>query len=853
MSATRAEIFFFNFLGMKQWGILCFCWLIAVSGAWSQVTDTIAAEADSFSILTPPSLPSTSNDTSILNLDTLSVERMTKLEALSTEVASFRNLVNSGLRTDTVEMRRKLQQFERDLAVMEKTLTQDSGRINAAFLFTVQDIPRRIEAELKGWLEDIDAFNQALLNQSETIEDMFSDPILVQSYYTTDSFNVLYRERFRTIRNNWYASATELRNAFEHLALLRSDIFVQNLKADLLVDRLSELLADRQVNLWVNEAPPLWSARPRSYLFSMGEAFRLSRDTVGTILSYFLASSSETRFFIVLAFFLFYLWIRRNLRKIRHSRTPEERSEVFKPLSFTPAYPLLSALLVCLLIAPFFYRDLPGAYLEIIWLLVSLTLIPLIFKQWPNANVRFIALLFGLVTGQVLLNLIIIPSFPERWLQLSLQIGGFLVSRQLLQKLDNLPFQKIDLIKRVIQISLWFSGLAIFLNVIGSFTLSKIFITTALFGTVFAFAIKIIIEILLEAIYLQQKSGNLGTSVSAWMQFYDLRNRLRRVLEYIGMAFWIMTFLKNLLIYRPVFGAIQNFLLAERSIGNFPFTFMSLLVFLLIIYLTTIAGQLINFIFGREDGKTQPIAGLKASKLGNYLLLVRIGVYAIGFLLALSAAGVQLTEVAIVLGALSVGIGFGLQNIVNNLVSGIILAFEQPLKIGDTIEFGSRIGNIREIGFRSSTIRTFEGSDVIVPNGDLISQQLVNWTRNDTLRRIEHIVSVGYGTNLGQAREIITKILNSNEKILSDPAPIVLVQTLNNSSVDLRVLFWTEDRDGWLVMRSDILETIYNRLRSEGIEIPFPKRDITVRMAADQKAAASAKPEEDPADHQPSP
>ena len=145
--------------------------------------------------------------------------------------------------------------------------------------------------------------------------------------------------------------------------------------------------------------------------------------------------------------------------------------------------------------------------------------------------------------------------------------------------------------------------------------------------------------------------------------------------------------------------------------------------------------------------------------------------------------------VAIVLGALGVGIGFGLQSIVNNLVSGIILAFEKPIKIGDVIQLGPFFGKVKEIGIRSSKVITYDGADVIIPNGDLLSQQLTNWTLTDQTRRIELVVGVAYGSDIPMVREVIRKVITDQETVMKYPEPLILVNEFSDSSVDFRLLF----------------------------------------------------------------
>lgn len=190
---------------------------------------------------------------------------------------------------------------------------------------------------------------------------------------------------------------------------------------------------------------------------------------------------------------------------------------------------------------------------------------------------------------------------------------------------------------------------------------------------------------------------------------------------------------------------------------------------------------------------------------------------------------IKWNNLTIILGALSVGIGFGLQNIFNNLVSGLILLLERPIKIGDTIEVGPLIGIVKSIGIRASNVQTVDGAEIIVPNGNLVSNEVINWTLNDKRRRIEILAGVAYSSDPHQVHSLCVKILEEHPEVVKNPAPIVLFNNLGESSLEFRLLFWTENFDEWIRIRSEVMFSIYITFKKEGIVIPFPQRDINIK------------------------
>ncbi len=201
----------------------------------------------------------------------------------------------------------------------------------------------------------------------------------------------------------------------------------------------------------------------------------------------------------------------------------------------------------------------------------------------------------------------------------------------------------------------------------------------------------------------------------------------------------------------------------------------------------------------------------------------------IGLLLGVGFMGIDLSSLAFIVGALGVGIGFGLQNLVNNFVSGLILIFEAPIQVGDTVEVGPLMGKVVQIGIRTSRVRTFGGSEVIVPNGDLVSNQVINWTLSDRSRRLELEIGVAYGSDPEKVTEVLRSVVDAEDEVLDDPAPIIMFESFGDSSLNFRIFAWIDDFDKGFGMRHRLNVAINRALAEAGFEIPFPQRDLHIK------------------------
>jgi small-conductance mechanosensitive channel len=308
----------------------------------------------------------------------------------------------------------------------------------------------------------------------------------------------------------------------------------------------------------------------------------------------------------------------------------------------------------------------------------------------------------------------------------------------------------------------------------------------------------------------------------------DLSRWLKRILHVGAFAAWAYFTLVGFGIADWTFASAGSVLGAKAQFGSVGVSLGDVLAFLL-----TLVGAFLLSRALRTLLEDELLPHLPAGRgVGNALTsTVHYTVLLLGFLLAISAAGVDLNKVSLLAGAFGVGIGFGLQNVVNNFVSGLILLYERPVQLGDMVEVGGTTGEVRRIGIRSSTIRTFQGAEVIVPNSNLISDRVVNWTFSDRRRRMDIKVGVAYGTDPERVIALLEGVAKGHPDVLEDPAPQALFVEFGDSSLNFELRAWTALFDTWMSTQSVLSVRVARVLAEAGIEIPFPQRDLHLRSA----------------------
>jgi potassium efflux system protein len=316
-----------------------------------------------------------------------------------------------------------------------------------------------------------------------------------------------------------------------------------------------------------------------------------------------------------------------------------------------------------------------------------------------------------------------------------------------------------------------------------------------------------------------------------------LERRAYRFLIWLAVGVWLMRVLDYVGLFGPVLSFGKTVLAAKLERGSISISVEDILAFFLTVWVAYLLSAFIRFILQEDVYPRIGVArGLSyaISSLLNYIIL------ALGIVVGMGLIGVNLTKVTVLAGAFGVGIGFGLQSIVNNFVSGLILLFERPIHVGDTVQVGDVLGEVRRIGIRSSIVHTWQGSDIIVPNAELISERVTNWTLSDQLRRIDLPVGVNYGAEPKKVIEVMEAVAKAHPSVLKHPPPQGFFVGYGDSSINFELRAWTDQFEKWFQIRSELAVALYDAVYAAGMTFPFPQREV--RLLRDPEAGSKPVP-----------
>jgi potassium efflux system protein len=608
------------------------------------------------------------------------------------------------------------------------------------------------------------------------------------------------------------STALVLANRFQQVKHLQTQVAVSYIQSMELQDQVNEQMRRFGYAALHTEYPYLWAAGRAVQLPTPLDAHH-AEEYHQKIIAYYFANNWDNWAFMGLIGLVFYGWVSFNYYRLR-----KQALAIKQPFSYLRPGAIAATLVVMFSLAPALELHPPPVYLDLLQALLLLALTIVFARSWSRQLFWYWLGLVVFFGALAVTNASATTGLLARWGLLLLNVLAISIGAFLLLRIRRAA----KLLRFVVPITGVFvvlNLLAVVCNIFGRLSLAKMCSTAAIFGLTQGIGLAVFIELFTEAFHLQMLASHLKGGRTTHFDYAKSSAHLLRLLTGVAGGLWLLVFASNLNLHDTLYSGLSALLTTSRQLGSTEFTLGNIVLFFLIIFVSAQLQQYIGYFFGDVNDDDSP----EARHRGSWLVALRLLLVVVGLGLATAATGLPLSKIAIVFGALSVGVGLGLQSVVNNLVSGIILLFERPFHVGDFIEVAGKSGRVQDIGIRSSKLTSLTGSEIIVPNGDLLAGHVINWTRTNDHIRTDLVLKLAPGldleTDLRTARELIQAEVQSSPYTMQHLTPEILLSSINGQLYELKVLFWITNIRQQEITKSEILAGLYRRFTAQGLQL----------------------------------
>ena len=706
-------------------------------------------------------------------------------------------------------MRDDLDDDDSAIVIIKDRLNMNDRSLSMRNLQMFSIILKQIDKNSTSYARQLNQYDSIVNGFKNQILDLRKDT-LIRKILRDPALRDSFRTQLLQLRTKWKKTDSLIKTVslLVHNTQARtSDNLITADELQLQVKTLTQTTGSR---IFGKESFYLWQFPKTRKDKTISTEFKRSVSSERKITNYYFANTHNLLLLLLLSGLIFFFWIFYNFKSLK-KRGKTDSIKEFNFRYINP-YPVFASLVLMLNLAPLFDLDAPFIYIATIEFLLMATLTYSFWKRLPRKLFYLWLIFIVLFLLQSLTRYLGLPVYFNRLLFFIL--NGLSVLLGLYALINNeKEYRQYRFLILTAGLYTLFNFLAVVCNLFGRVTLMQIFGSTGFYAFIQTAGLLVFIHAVTEAFLLQVQSSRVRKEYTNGFNHQEVATRIERIVVFFSFVIWLVVFATNLNIYNPLSGYIGDILSKVRSIGSFKFTYGGVILFVLILWAANFLRKYIGYFFG-EMGDEE-IFDNKGP--GSKLMILKLVLLVVGFLLAIAASGLAIDKITVILGALSVGIGLGLQNIVNNFVSGIILIFDRTLHIGDTVEIGSNKGRVKQISMRSSTLLTPEGAEVIIPNGTILSNNFVNWSLNENYIRVDLTFTVDKSSK--EMRQEIMTIMKSLPDVVKEKEPEIFINTVTSESTQLKVYFWCEDVTKRELARSEAYTAISKYLRDKGVKI----------------------------------
>jgi potassium-dependent mechanosensitive channel len=710
------------------------------------------------------------------------------------------------------EIDNRLDMEDSALDVLKERMAQGNDRtLNIRNLQMFNSLLDALAENVKGYSRTLNQYDTALDGVRKEIVGLRKDSLILQ-IFRDSALKDTFQLQLQQLKAKWRQVDSLVALNGQMVNALKSEASAHSITISDLLYEVDQSLKAGGSKAFGKERRYIWEPRTTGRAYS-AESLAKSVAAEQQLARFYFANNQNKRFWLLLTGIVFFYWVWFNFRSLRRLQKLTAIDSFH--FSFINPYPIAGSFIFIFSLAPLFDLHAPAIYIESIEFLLMVVLSFILKKHLSRYLFYGWCIFLFLFLLLPVIRILGLPLALQRWAELivdlvSVGLGSFYIFSK--RRMGG----QLKFVYAAAGLYLLLNLLAVVCNLFGRVTLAQIFGATAVYSFAQTVSLAVFVKLVIEAFLLQIEASRIRKRYPEGFDVAPVSKAISRFAMFLAAALWLIVFSTNLNLFDALTDLLSDFFSTPRQVGSFAFTVGGLLLFLGIIWLANFLQRFIAYFFG----DTGDDAAMDDRGQRSRLLVTRLVLLIGGFLLAVAASGLSVDRITVILGALGVGVGLGLQNIVNNFVSGIILIFDRPVRIGDTVELGDKRGRVKEINIRTSTLLTEDGAEVIIPNGDVLSSRIVNWTLSNNNVRIALSFTIEKPTNPeALAPGDIKKLILKHPNVLDRKDPEVLVNTVGAKTEELRVYFWIKDITKTAYTTSEIRSSIYQFLEDKGVVV----------------------------------
>jgi potassium efflux system protein len=691
---------------------------------------------------------------------------------------------------DEGEFRGRTKYIFQEISDTNESISLITENINQGSNTNIRN-QRMYEKVLQGLDQKLENYQVALNAETDKIIGLKKHlrTVMKDTVFSKMVRDSILREQFsdqlKPLRAKFFAVDSVLKRNLDILNTHKSE----NTRKKLLVSDAWVIVNDRLDksgnSIFNSECPNLWDSNIKLKNQDISSFIAQKFEVEISAFAYYFTYNLRRGLLLLLVMAALFWGIRYNLRSLKAYEKLSMLDEFgFRALNRGTILPVL---VVSLNIGFAWNLYAPALYIEVVLFLLLAVLSAMFIKRWPGNAYRRWLLLVAVFAALSFIDLFLKITLFQRLLFMMINVVCIRFG------LSHLAYIKEQLFVKVLftwakYIFIAFNILAIVFNIFGRVTLAYTLSLSAIIAVTQMIALSVMLRIVMEATILQVYAIRLRRGITKLFDVEALERNVQKPFFIVIFLMWIIVLAANLNLSDTLYNLFDRVVSRPNKIGSFTFTVGGILLFIFIIWLAHLLQKLASYFFGGIDGEYGESVNKRQH---SRLLITRLAVLVCGYLLAIAASGMPLDKITIILGALGVGVGLGLQSVVSNFVSGVILIFERPIQIGDLIDSGTQSGSVKEIGLRTTRLTTRDGAEVIIPNGNILAQNIVNWTRTDDFRQVELGFTVSGKITPGDIREIIEAALKAVPDVDHETPQEVFFESFLSDKYKVKTRFWT--------------------------------------------------------------